>query len=72
MIPSIHKGHNNFFFYLSPCHSIQTVTEDILWMTIVFPESYAEAVLSLKSDSLNCQIQQIRSGSPPCCEEVQG
>jgi len=41
------------------------VTEDILWMTIVFPESYAEAVLSLKPDSLNCQIQQIRGGSPP-------
>jgi len=41
-------------------------------MYIVFPESYAETFFSLKSDKLNCQIQQIRGGSLPCCEEVQG
>lgn len=58
MIPSVHKGHYYFFFHASPCHSIQTVTEDILWMYSVFPESYVEAFLSLKSDTLNCRYNK--------------
>jgi len=43
MIPSIRKGY--FFFTCLHVNSTQTVTEGILWMYVVFPESYAKAFL---------------------------